>query len=869
VGRTVDLTIELRVAAIAETVTVNAASPILDPRATGTATNFTASELASMPTARDPFSLARSAPGVLMDRVNIGGNETGQQPLVLAKGGRQQDTSWTLDGVEITDMGAAGQSPTYFNFDNFDEVHVSTAGNDIRARTGGVALDFVLKRGTNQNRGGVRGYFTSDALESSNVPAELARLAVPVTADTADHTKQLSDYGFDYGGPIVADRAWVYGSYSLQDIRLVRRAGALIDRTRLESSMIKLNWQAGRRDMVNFVFFNGSKIKDYRSPGLVQFDAPTATFHQDNAYSGFPLHGLWKIGDDRVIGSSLFLSGKYAYYNTGNALTPMGGMDMQAGRSAVASRSYGSFQRSVSARPQHTVNADLNWFGRMFGVSHAAKYGAGYRKVDIYTEAMWPGNGILAIEQSATDLRAQVFRQGNGGNRVKYLDLYAGDSIALNRMTIDFGLRYDRQWGAALPSETLGNAAFPQLVPGLQFAGYDAPFTWNDVSPRAGINVALDASRRTMARASYSRQPSQLASTAVGYVNPSSNAGSITFRWVDTNQDHFAQADEVNLAQQVGSPGGGFNPANPTAVTSTNQIDPDLAAPATQSFVAGVDRELLANLAVGVSYTRTRTSDLFGNLSGNITRRVGVSLDDYPAGPTLTGALPDAAPYSVATFVPAAAKVASGGGGFRLANVPGYTVDYNGLEFTLVKRLSRRWMSRVAVSYNDAREHFSSAAGRYDTNGNPTRTVAEPLVDGGQYAPQASAGVYLNAQWQFSANGMYQTPYGLEVAASVFGRQGYPLPLYRPQALGADTLNVLVSPQIDTFRLDNVWNTDLRVARAFRVERLDIRLVGDLFNAFNANTELVRVNNIGAANFNALSQNLSPRIFRAGLIVGF
>ena len=38
----------------------------------------------------------------------------------------------------------------------------------------------------------------------------------------------------------------------------------------------------------------------------------------------------------------------------------------------------------------------------------------------------------------------------------------------------------------------------------------------------------------------------------------------------------------------------------------------------------------------------------------------------------------------------------------------------------------------------------------YDTNGNPTRTITEPLVDGGQFAPQSSGNgagnVYINAQ---------------------------------------------------------------------------------------------------------------------------
>ena len=110
---------------------------------------------------------------------------------------------------------------------------------------------------------------------------------------------------------------------------------------------------------------------------------------------------------------------------------------------------------------------------------------------------------------------------------------------------------------------TAGNPAFPEIVPGIDFPGYDAPFTWNNLSPRAGINVALDESQRTIARASYSRFASQLASTIVGYVNPSSTAGSVTYRWADANVDHFAQADEVRPLAAGRQPGGGFNPANP------------------------------------------------------------------------------------------------------------------------------------------------------------------------------------------------------------------------------------------------------------------------------------------------------------------
>jgi hypothetical protein len=80
---------------------------------------------------------------------------------------------------------------------------------------------------------------------------------------------------------------------------------------------------------------------------------------------------------------------------------------------------------------------------------------------------------------------------------------------------------------------------------------------------------------------------------------------------------------------------------------------------------------------------------------------------------------------------------------------------------------------------------------------------------------------------------------------------------------------VLVSPEIDTFRFPNLFNTDVRIARQFRANGVSVRAILDVFNIMNANTALVRVNNITSTTFNALAQNLSPRIARVGLVVGF
>src|SRR6185295_17056319 len=417
-----------------------------------------------------------------------------------------------------------------------------------------------------------------------------------------------------------------------------------------------------------------------------------------------------------------------------------------------------------------------------------------------------------------------------GGNRADYMDFYVGDTISRNRMTLDLGLRYDQQWGKALPATIAANPAFPNLVPGVDFAGYDTPFTWKDFSPRAGLTYALDESRKTVARASFARYAGQLETGTVGALNPSSTAGSATYRWTDLNNDHFAQAGEVNVNQFL-TAAGGFNPAAPTAVTSPNVLDPNLKAPKTTSMVVGIDRELRPNLAVLVNYSYTRTTDLFGNFTGRITPRTGVTLADYTPGTGFSGTLLDGTPYNVATFIPNPLVVAAGGNGFATTNIPGYSTDYSGIELSVVKRLSNRWMGRAGFSWNNAREHYDEVAGTYDTNGNPTPTLSEPLKDGGQYAPQSggsgSGNIYINAKWQFNANAMYQAGWGIELSGNVFGRQGYPFPMFRAgttAALGGDsTLNVLVSPLIDTFRYPDLWNTDLRVARTFKINNMTIR----------------------------------------------
>ena len=121
-GVNVEVPFIAKVASVAETVTVDAETPVIDSKRMGTGTTLNSDELSKLPNSRDPWAFMRAVPGVQIDRVNQAGSESGQQSGFIGKGSAQADSMWVLDGVVITDPAAVGASPNYYDFDSFEEV---------------------------------------------------------------------------------------------------------------------------------------------------------------------------------------------------------------------------------------------------------------------------------------------------------------------------------------------------------------------------------------------------------------------------------------------------------------------------------------------------------------------------------------------------------------------------------------------------------------------------------------------------------------------------------------------------------------------------------------------------------------------------
>jgi hypothetical protein len=895
VGENVELAFALQVSSVTETVEVTGETPLVDTKKRGTSTTMTTEELQNVPNARDPWAVLKAVPGILVDRVNIAGNENGQQANTAGKGTGAGERMWNLDGVVITDMSAVGASPTYFDFDAFEEIAVTTTGADLATQGGGASINLTTKRGTNAFHGSGRFIIAHDDMAFGNLPGSLdddPRLLDPDGSrrDKADYIQQITDYGFDLGGPIVRDKLWFYGTYGKQDIRLVRLNGTPDD-TLLPSYNFKLNWQASAKTMVSGFYFLGSKQKFGRDPGFGV--APSASFSwiQDNEFTegGVP-GGFWKLQVDQTFSPNFFVSAKGAYYDTGFSLAPTGGLEQSWTLDFVNGEGIGSSPKYLAVRPQKNLTVDGNYFFQGLGGQNELKFGFSWRDYKTTSGYVIGGNQLVGyIEAAGAECGAgipycgtvELARSEPYEYTGKYWSAYVGDVLSLDRFTINAGLRWDLQTARNSPATVSGNATFPQILPDLIYEGnaFD-PIDWTTWSPRVGTSYALTESRKTILRANYALYGSLLSFGDVSEINPIS-WGALAYAWNDLNGDRFVQPGEVDFDNFYYSYG--VNLTDPSSASSPNRIDQDYKPQKLHEFVLGLDHELGNSFALGAAYTYRRGVDYAARprLAGTCAIE-SATLGSCPIiGPSSYSALPSvtANGFTVTPYAPDAALVTAGAGGRIRANRAGYSRTFSGLELTLTKRLSNRWMSRMAFSWNDWVENFDGTPVTF--NGNPAPIETDPLVDGGQVAllsgGSGKASFYSSVKWQFYANALWQGPWGLDLSGALFGRQGGPYPVDIRAAYGRDgTLSGLAVPTVDANRYDNIWNFDMRLAKTFKFSRgSGLTLSAEWFNVFNSGYVLSRYRFANVAAFTAANQGaepglgrieeiISPSIFRVG-----
>jgi hypothetical protein len=901
-GRNADVTMTLNPAA-AESITVTAEAPLLDVRKTGTGADVNKVELEKVPTARDPWVILQQTPGVQMDRINVGGNQSGQQSGYVSKGATSDQSTWNVDGVNITDFAATGSSPAYYDFDSFEEMQLTTGGSDPRIMTPGVQVNMVTKRGTNDFKGSGRAFQTRRAWQAKpKIPSEASAYLTGI-----NQINRINDDGGEIGGPIIKDKLWFWGAYGKQDINILTTsivAGSRFqDRTSLKNENIKLNAQPIASNSLTFVDQFGAKIKMGRNVSATRF--PETGWNQNNTYA----HGtgslsdptLWKIEDTQIIGSNLYLTGLYskvqggfqliADNGTGCTTFACGVNSLPAYRDFVADSAWHrSYESIYSLRPQKQYRLDGSAFLNTGSLSHELKFGIGYRKSDVSSVSAWPGGEYTYNYGSA----------GNGADTGlvalprfpiltisdKSQDAYVGDTVMLGNLTVQAGLRWDSQSSSDSAGAASANPVVPALMPASTFAG-SGTLKWNNVSPRIGLTYSLGANKSTLLRAAYNRYVSQVTSGQVTPVSPGATSYEYYY-FNDVNHDNIAQPGEIDF--NYGIIGfRGIDPNDPSHFTQFTRWASNLKAPHTDELLLGAEREILTDFSVGATATYRKLNDFVWSVpelhqgQGDFYTSADYVLNSVNATALLPNGQSVSLPwYHLAAGVPTPIY-------FVEQNRPDYYQRYEGLELTATKRMSNRWMLRGNFTFQNWTQHVGSS-GIVDPTCQRTATDVCSVDSGSQVlvgsgsASGAFGGVYINSKWNYSLTGAYQIPVvEASLGFNLNGRQGYALPyVVRVTAPNGEGNKLLIAPSsVDTFRNPNVNDLDLRLAKDFRFSRLGLTLSVDAFNVLNSNTILQRnVQRLGSASAttgvftpvggsNNVTEVLSPRVFRVGARVSF
>ncbi|RMH21152.1 MAG: TonB-dependent receptor [Acidobacteria bacterium] len=883
VGRNTTIEIQMS-AAIEETITVTSESPLLDERKVSTGATVTQVELEKIPTARDPWVILQSVPGVLVDRINVGGNQSGQQSNFVGGGSGRASAVWNVDGVEITDPAARGASPTYYNFDAFEEMQVSTGGTDIGARTNGVQLNLVTKRGTNEWRGSGRFFDTGSGQADPSVsrgdlakPGPWNNFTTQTDLEKGNITDSVEEYGADVGGPIIKDHLWIWGSYSFQDIKVLAFGGTP-DATELENWALKLNAQLTGSNSLTAFYHYGDKRKFGR--GAARTRPPETTWNQTGPTD------IYKLEDTHIFNSNFYLTGLLSYVGGGFALAPVSGLnapDMVLDPGGVWRN---SFLHHETTRPQDQAKIDGSYFFNTGNANHELKFGVGFRDNEVTSNTTYPGHGLIGLAGFTgfgpnNGALTYAVHGGRTNDTFTQTNVVLQDTITTGNFTINAGLRYDLQEPEAGSFTIPAQQLFPNEMPAITRPGGPIPFEWESLTPRVGVTYALGAERKTLLRASYSQFADQL---GTGFF---SDLGVSTFRqgylyWYD-NGDNVIDLSELSPLQFIGGEPGTAN---------SNRVDPGLDPAMTDEIILGVEHAFLPELVVGLSITLRNNSDFVSSEILVVDPDTGQlrphRRSDYVQRGSIVGTLPNGQQFNIPTFGLAVDRDPARG--FFRTN-EGLEEDYLGISLTFNKRLSNRWMLRGHFTALDWTNENINA----ETLEDPNRFVNS--IPGSQVLVQSAGSgsfseTWISSTWSFNIAGMYQVapdrPWGFNVAADINGREGYAIPYRvalsgRSAVFGRDGINrtILVAPENDTFRHDDPILVNFRIEKEFTFNSFGLTVGADVFNAFNDNSTLQRDGVLSAdlfdANGNPLTENIdnsgadfvtetvSPRVWRFGV----
>ena len=555
-----------------------------------------------------------------------------------------------------------------------------------------------------------------------------------------------------------------------------------------------------------------------------------------------------------------------------------------------------------TVRKRWEAKTDGTYFlAHKLGGDHSLKFGLGWQRAPIMTFSHYSGgarpqvqcvgnatancgDGSYVAVGSATGLvpyQAVLYRDRLLNNNWWTYNGYVQDGYSAGRWRVNGGLRYDWQQSKWLGGCVAPNVLRPDLLPSQCESATQVDSTngrkiqpFGNWSPRVSVTYDLFGNGKTQVHAngSYYYDTKITLANSLGGLNtlasltwgPNASSGACSTTanapcWTDANHDGFVQVNEL-----IGTPTASssrFDLSTGILAPAGNIVDPSTKIGRTREAVAGMQHELIPNLAVGVDFIYRKYD------RGTATYVIG----SQPGGPLypisqiyVPAQYTDPVSGITATYYQLCATCTrpSGVGNITVTSLAYST--YNGIDLTATKRFSNRWQMQSSLTLQRAPSY--QPLGSY---ANPTNVEFQNAV--------STIPKYL-----FKLNGSYQLPWDISLSGNFNWNQGSTRtetingPGNVFGGVGQNSINYgsgsLEFQPRDQVRFKDVHLLDMGVQKSFRFRggRNRIKLMGDGFNLFNQNTTLgYSSNNASSASFIIPQTIVPPRVFRVGAQINF
>jgi hypothetical protein len=858
VGFVAKLDVQLKVGAIAESVTVSGAAPVVDVAATTVSTRLTNETLELLPSSRNGLqALMSQAPGARTN-LDVGGSTFTAVPIFHAFG--QDGNAWTLlDGVAMMTpkRRSAGGTPRW-DYDTIEEAQVQSLAKEADVPTKGIQVNAVIKSGGNDFHGRTAYSDTGDKFEGDNLDDALRAQGISSTGGI----QRRYDVGGDLGGRLVRDKLWFYvesrrTSQVARTVECFKPDGTACSNLQLQKLFTeKLSYQINPSNRISHFYHYGVFITTSNGSRLVSYESRTRR------------HVLGTIGkvDWQRIKGNLVTSVLFGFWTwhgqtAGFASTPSR-LDLVTRVVTGGGNGAGMGQPEYRYGPRVSVS----WYKPgLFMGNHAFKAGVEWlhgradATFNIGPKAVRPNPNYQL--QFRNGVPTQILIPNYPVNPYSHADnlpVYLHDSWTVGRrLTLGLGIRYEHSEGylpaqcrdAALPP---GDVAFPAACyPLIQVKN------WNSVVPRFHAAYDLTGDGRTVLKGGWGRY------AQIRYVEDpqqfqQNGPAESTFRWRDLNGNNDYDPGEVNL-----------NPNGPDFLATTSQgqslsaaltkvvQNPNEKQPTSDEYSVSLEREVMANFAVRATGVYSRNINNYriqNDLRPYSAYNIPITNAD-PGPDGRVGTTDD--PGSFITYYDFPAAYA-GASFLQRMSVNDRASDqwFKSFEVAGSKRLSNRW--QMLASFSSTWKHIPWVQMLGENASNAVDfTEINPNVE-------INTGDYTK-EWLGRISGSYNFPMDVLVSARYEHRSGTPYArtalLTGGQQIPSITVNV---EPIGARTLPNISLLDLTVQKAFSLaasRRLNLRL--NIYNALNNNVVTALTAQSGA-NFGKATTILLPRIFDVG-----